>query len=159
MTKRSFTSKGLRAKQVLELVRSDVCGPISVQARGGYEYLLNMVLLNHAPKTPLELWNGRKPNLRHIRIWGCPAHVLKGKMEKMESRSEVCIFIGYPKGTRGYYFYSPQDKKVFVSTNATFLEDRYIEERESKSKVLLEEMREILPSSSIPEFRTEPTQF
>ncbi|KAL2490482.1 Gag/pol protein [Abeliophyllum distichum] len=50
----------------------------------------------------------------------------------MESRLELCIFVGYPKGTRGYYFYSPQDKKVFVSTNATFLDDRYIEECESK---------------------------
>ncbi|KAI3453969.1 hypothetical protein Pfo_010632, partial [Paulownia fortunei] len=276
MTKRPFTSKGLRAKEVLELVHSDVCGPISVQARGGYEYfitftddysrygyvylmarksealekfkefrneaekqlgkniktlrsdrggeylsndfrtyllengivsqlsapgtpqqngvsekrnrtlldmarcmlgfstlstsfwgyaiqtavyLLNMVPSKSVPKTPLELWNGRKPNLRHIRVWGCPAHVLKGKMEKMESRSEVCIFVGYPKGTRGYYFYSPQDKKVFVSTNATFLEDRYIEEHESKSKVLLEEMKENIPRSSIPEIRIEPTQF
>ncbi|KAL2462344.1 Retrovirus-related Pol polyprotein from transposon TNT 1-94 [Abeliophyllum distichum] len=76
----------------------------------------------------------------------------------MESRSELCIFVGYPKGRRGYYFYSPQDKKVFVSTNATFLEDRYIEERESKSKVLLEEMKGNIPSSSTPEIRTEPTQ-
>ena len=40
MTKRPFTSKGLRAKEVLELVHSDVCGPISVQARGGYEYFI-----------------------------------------------------------------------------------------------------------------------
>ncbi|KAK6131211.1 hypothetical protein DH2020_035041 [Rehmannia glutinosa] len=149
MTKRSFTSKGLRAKQVLELVHSILATSFWGYAIQTAIYLLNMVPSKSVPKTPLELWNGRKPNLRHIRIWGCPAHVLKGKMEKMESRSEVCIFIGYPKGTRGYYFYSPQDKKVFVSTNATFLEDRYIEECESKSKVLLEEMRENLPSSSI----------
>ncbi|XP_075478998.1 uncharacterized protein LOC142519865 [Primulina tabacum] len=73
----------------------------------------------------------------------------------MEPRSELCMFVGYPKGTRGYYFYSHQDKKVFVSTNATFLEDKHIEESESKSKVLLEE----IAKSSTPEIRTEPTQF
>ncbi|KAK6122520.1 hypothetical protein DH2020_043748 [Rehmannia glutinosa] len=159
MTKMSFTSKGLRAKEVLELVHS-----ILTTYFWGYVIqttisLLNMVPSKYVPKTPLEFWNGRKPNLRHIRIWGCITHVLKGKMEKMETRSEVCIFIGYPKGTRGYYLYIPQDKKVFVCTNATFLDDRYIEERVSKSKVLLEEIRKNLPSSSIAEIRTEPTIF
>ncbi|XP_073120675.1 uncharacterized protein [Henckelia pumila] len=104
----------------------------------------------------VELWNGHIPNLIHIWIWGCPAYVLKRKMDKIESRSKACVFVRYPKGTRGYYFYSPQDKKVFVSTNATFLEDRYIEDRESKSKVLLEESIE---KSSTPEIRTEHTQF
>ena len=38
MTKRSFSAKGFRAKEPLELVHSDVCGPLNVQARGGYDY-------------------------------------------------------------------------------------------------------------------------
>ena len=40
MTKRPFNAKGNRAKDLLELVHSDVCGPMSVQARGGYEYFI-----------------------------------------------------------------------------------------------------------------------
>ena len=48
-------------------------------------------------------------------------HVLKEKTEKLEPRTEICMFVGYPKGTRGGLFYSPQDNKVFVSTNAMFL--------------------------------------
>ena len=42
-------------------------------------YILNVVSSKSVPKTPLELWNGCKPSLRHFRIWGCPTHVLKGK--------------------------------------------------------------------------------
>ena len=38
MTKRPFNAKGRRAQNLLELVHSDVCGPLSIQARGGYEY-------------------------------------------------------------------------------------------------------------------------
>ena len=38
MTKRPFSAKGERAKEPLQLVHSDVCGPLSVQARGGYKY-------------------------------------------------------------------------------------------------------------------------
>ena len=40
MTKRPFSSKGNRAKDLLELVHTDVCGPINVKARGGYEYFI-----------------------------------------------------------------------------------------------------------------------
>ena len=40
MTKRSFTSKGVRADGCLDLIHSDVCGPFSVLARGGYEYFI-----------------------------------------------------------------------------------------------------------------------
>ena len=37
MTKRPFSAKGERSKEPLQLVHSDVCGPLSVQARGGYD--------------------------------------------------------------------------------------------------------------------------
>ena len=40
MTKRPFNAKGKRAQKLLELVHSDVCGPMSIQARGGYEYFI-----------------------------------------------------------------------------------------------------------------------
>ena len=66
---------------------------------------------------------------------GCPAHMLKGKTGKLEPRTEVCIFIGYPKGTRGGLFYSPSDKKVFVSINVTFLEDDYMTNFKPRSRL------------------------
>ena len=43
MTKRQFYAKGQRAKELLELVHTDVCGPINIQARGGYEYFVTFV--------------------------------------------------------------------------------------------------------------------
>ena len=43
MTKRPFTGKGLRAKEPLELIHSDVCGPMNVKARGGYEYYVTFI--------------------------------------------------------------------------------------------------------------------
>ena len=103
-------------------------------------YILNVVSSKSIQKTPLKLWNGHKPSLRHFRIWGCPAHVIKGKTRKLEPYTEVCMFIGYPKGTRGGLFYSPLDKKVFVSTNATFLENDYMTNFKPHSKVVLEEL-------------------
>ena len=52
----------------------------------------------------------------------------------------VCLFVGYSKETRGGYFYSPEDNKVFVSTNATFLKDNYISDHKSRSKIVLNEL-------------------
>ena len=49
-------------------------------------YLLNLVPSKTVPKTPTELWKGRKPSLSHIRIWGAPAHVLRKDPNKLESR-------------------------------------------------------------------------
>ena len=45
----------------------------------------------------------------------------------MESRSEACFFVCYPKGTRGGFFYSPKADKVFVSTNVVFFWKRLYE--------------------------------
>lgn len=41
MTKRSFPGKGIRATEILELVHTDVCGPMSTKARGGIRIYLH----------------------------------------------------------------------------------------------------------------------
>ena len=64
----------------------------------------------------------------------------KAKVDKLKSCTELCLFVGYPKETKGGYFYSPKDNKVFVSTNARFLEDDYIRNHKSNKKVVLEEL-------------------
>ena len=61
---------------------------------------------------------------------------------KVDSRIEVCLFIGYPKSTRGGIFYNPRDKKVFMSKHATFLENKYMNDFKPHSKLLLEEIFE-----------------
>ena len=40
MTKSPFTGKGERASELLGLVHSDVCGPMSSSARGGFFYFI-----------------------------------------------------------------------------------------------------------------------
>ena len=40
MTKSPFKKKGERTKDLLELIHSDVCGPMSQSARDGYRYFI-----------------------------------------------------------------------------------------------------------------------
>ena len=68
--------------------------------------------------------------------------VFKGKSNKLEAKTEVCIFLGYSKETKGYLFYNHKDNKMFVSTHAEFLEDDYVNNFNPRSKVVLAEMNE-----------------
>ena len=120
-----------RNRTLLEMVRSMMSYSDLPHSFWGYaietaNYILNLVPSKFVPLTPIELWTGHKPSLRHIRVWGCPAHVLKGKVEKLEPKTEVCVFIGYPKGTKGGMFYNPKEKNVIVTTNAKFLETIFL---------------------------------
>jgi hypothetical protein len=35
-------------------------------------HILNRVLSKSLPKTPYELWTGRKLTLNYLHVWGCP---------------------------------------------------------------------------------------
>jgi hypothetical protein len=55
-------------------------------------------------KTPQEAWSGRKPDVSHLRVFGCKAfaHVPDEKRTKLESKSMPCVFFGYYEGTKAY---------------------------------------------------------
>ena len=42
MTKAPFSGTMEQATDLLEIIRTDVCGPMSVEARGGYRYFLTL---------------------------------------------------------------------------------------------------------------------
>ena len=48
-------------------------------------------------KTPYEVLNGRKPNVKHFRVFGCQAYSLipNDERSKLDSKSRRCIFLGY----------------------------------------------------------------
>jgi hypothetical protein len=64
--------------------------------------------------TPHEAFYGDKPNLSHLRVWGCTAHVLiqkdKRPLGSLGAHMEKCVFIGYPQGYKGWKFYNPLTK-------------------------------------------------
>ena len=91
--------------------------------------------------------------MRYLHIWGCPVHVLKRKFDKLEAKTEVCMFLGYSKETKGYLFYNHKDNKVFVSTHAKFLEDDYMNNFDPRNKVVLAEMNEPVNEQPMDETR------
>lgn len=66
--------------------------------------------------------------------------MLKPKGDKNHSRSEVCLFIRYPKRTRECLFYSHQDRKVIINTHFTSFKEQYMNNFKPESTTLLEEL-------------------
>ena len=60
--------------------------------------------------------------------------------DKFGLKSDKCFFVGYPKETKSYYFYNLIENKVFVARNGVFLEREFLSEKNSGSKVQLEEV-------------------
>ena len=93
-----------RNKTLLEMVRSMKSYSTLPISFWGYAlktamHILNLVPSKSVPNTPK----------KYLHIWGCPAHVLKGKSNKLEARTEVCLFLRYSKEFKGFLFYNHQD--------------------------------------------------
>jgi len=75
-------------------------------------------------KTPQEAWSGRKPDVSHLRIFGCKAfaHVPDEKRTKLESKSMLCVFLGYYEGTKAYRLMCVKTKRIIKSRDVVFIE-------------------------------------
>ena len=67
--------------------------------------------------TPEERYTGRKPDISHLKIFGCIAyvHVPDELRSKLDPKAEKCIFIGYSLQQKGYRCYNPSTRKFTVS--------------------------------------------
>ncbi|KAL4324674.1 hypothetical protein GQ457_11G025050 [Hibiscus cannabinus] len=103
-------------------------------------FTLNRVPSKSVQKTPHEMWTGRHPNMSFIKIWGCKAFVKHQMSTKLEPKSEKCTFVGYPKKTKGYYFYN--ENKVFVARTRVFLEKEFLTNSEKGRNIELKEVQQ-----------------
>ena len=69
-------------------------------------YVINRVSIRSLlSKTPYELYKGRKPNVSHLRSFGCECFVLKnGKypIGKMDAKIDDAIFMCYALNSKAY---------------------------------------------------------
>jgi hypothetical protein len=60
-------------------------------------------------KTPEEVFTGKKPEVSHLRIFGCQVsiHVPKEKRTKLEPLRKKGTFVGYSETLKAYRIYIP----------------------------------------------------
>lgn len=74
--------------------------------------------------TPFEAFIGRKPSVKHLKIFGsvCYAHIPKDERYKLDMKSRKCIFLGYSLEIKGYRLYDILNEKIFFSRDVIFNE-------------------------------------
>ena len=84
--------------------------------------------------TPYEAWNAYKPNVNHLRIFGCSAyaHIPKDERSKVDPKTKKNIFLGYGLGVKGYRLFDTDTSKVFHSRDVIFNETASISEQETE---------------------------
>ena len=96
-------------------------------------YLINMIptrILEN--QSPFEVLNKSRPVLDHMRTFGCVCYVLVlGEMRnKLEAKSTKAMLIGYSASQKGYKCFDPTARRVLVSRDVKFMEDKgYYEEK------------------------------
>jgi hypothetical protein len=75
-------------------------------------------------KTPYELWCGKKPNIQHMRPFGCYCIAMtKMARAKVDPKADLCRFIGYADTQKGYKVYHIDSKRPIVCRDVEFLEN------------------------------------
>jgi hypothetical protein len=105
---------------------------VYIQNRSPHQALSN--------KTPEEAFSGMKPEVSHLRIFGCPVyiHVPKDKRLKLEPSGKKGIFVGYSETSKAFRIYIPGQRQIEVSRDVTFDEMKAFH----KSRESLQEIQE-----------------
>ncbi|KAL0298359.1 UNVERIFIED_CONTAM: Retrovirus-related Pol polyprotein from transposon TNT 1-94 [Sesamum radiatum] len=98
----------------------------------GEALLTAAYLINRSPSVPLSgkipecIWTDSDVNLSSLRIFGCSAFALSHG-DKLDPRSQKCVFIGYPDGVKGYRLWlrSQPGFKVLISRDVIFNESEF----------------------------------
>jgi hypothetical protein len=127
-------------------------------------------LRNRAPtralkgKTPYEAWTGLKPNISHLREFGCDVWVLDETVNrsKLAPRSKKMVFVGFEEGCKGIRYWDKATRKIKVSRNIAFNENeeptmvRIAEVPGTQAEGESEAVTASMPDPELPHVPTKP---
>lgn len=75
--------------------------------------------------TPYEKLLGKPSSYKHIKTLRCLCYVKNSNKhrDKFDSRAEKCVFVGYPKGQKGWTVYNLKTQEIYVSRDVVFYEE------------------------------------
>ena len=96
-------------------------------------YTLNRVLSKNDHKTPYEKFFDKKPNFSNFKEFGCSAYVMipQQKRKKLDHKAEKLAFVGYDGWSKAYRLANVNQRKIIVSRDVIFLEEKYMKNQKS----------------------------
>ena len=95
-------------------------------------YILNRIPHKKTNKSPYELWKGRRPSYKYLKVWGCLVKVAVPipKKVKLGPKTVDFVFIGYAHNSSTYRFLIHKSEindmhanTIIESRNASFFEN------------------------------------
>ena len=95
-------------------------------------FILNRIPQEKTNKSAYELWNGKLPTYKMLKVWGCLAKVQVPlpKRTKLGPKTVDCVFIGYALNSAAYRFLvvnsqvsEINNNTIMESIEAEFFED------------------------------------
>jgi len=110
-------------------------------------YIINRALIRPIlKKTPHELFNGRKPNISHLHVFGCKCFVLnngKENLGKFDAKSDEGIFLGYSLHSKAYRIYNKRTMTIEESIHVSFDESNAISPRKDILDDIVESLEQM----------------
>ena len=119
-----------RNRTLLEMTRSilkhmDMPNHLWGEAIRHATYLINRVTTRSLEgQTPYEVMKGRKPNLSHLRVFGCVCYARTETVgrKKLDDRSRVLVHLGTEPGSKAYRLLDPLSLRIVISRDVVFEE-------------------------------------
>nr|GEX77878.1 hypothetical protein [Tanacetum cinerariifolium] len=115
-------------------------------------------------KTPYELMNKRKPNIKFFCVFGCRCYLLNNYEDvgKLKEKGDIGVFVGYSKESAAFRIYNKRARKIHESVNVNFDElsemaskQFSLEPGESSSSSLNDDVQQSLEEVILPQTNTQ----
>lgn len=79
-----------------------------------FAYVWNCTCHKNLTEMPFELYGGKVPSVKHLKVFGCPVYVgiPKHNHGKLDMRAEKGLLVWYTLRTKGYHVGSPKKTKL-----------------------------------------------
>nr|GEV34624.1 retrovirus-related Pol polyprotein from transposon TNT 1-94 [Tanacetum cinerariifolium] len=81
-----------------------------------------LIIHKHFDKTPYELMNKRKPNIKFFRVFGCRCYLFNhyDDFGKLKTKRDIGVFVIYSKESASSRIYNKRTRKMHESVNVNF---------------------------------------
>nr|GFD14649.1 retrovirus-related Pol polyprotein from transposon TNT 1-94 [Tanacetum cinerariifolium] len=102
-------------------------------------------------KTPYELINKRKPNIKFFRVFECRCYLLNDydDVGKLKAKGDIGVFVGYSKESAASRIYNKRTRKIHESVNVNFDEISEMASNQFSLELGLSNLNETRKSSNL----------
>nr|GEV36922.1 retrovirus-related Pol polyprotein from transposon TNT 1-94 [Tanacetum cinerariifolium] len=82
----------------------------------------HLIIHKRFDKTPYEIMNKRKPNIKFFRVFGWRCYLLNDYEDvgKLKAKEDIGVFVGYSKESAAFGIYNKRTRKIHESVNVNF---------------------------------------